>query len=187
MAFLLKKNCARTTINQVGGINASDLSLIVSDATLFPTSGDFLVTIWDKVSYPNPCDDANTEIVKVTGVSGNTFTILRGQEDTVGVSHANAQAVEMLITAGTFEEIEDAIKISSNIPVIGEDLTSQIDGIEDTFTVSSSYVSNTVAVYLNGSRLRRDFDYTEETDTTIKILGDLVIVGEKIVIDYYTS
>lgn len=187
MAFLRKKNCARTTINQIGGLDASALSLIVADASELPNSGDFLITIWDKVVYPCPCDDPNNEIVKVTDVSGNTLTIIRGQEDTIGAVHANGQAVEMLITAGTFEEIENAISASSNIPIIGEDLTSQIDGIKDTFTISSSYLANTTTVYLGGQRLRRGFGYTEETDTTIKILGDLVVVGQIIVIDYYTA
>ena len=109
MAFLRKKNCARTTINQVGGINSTDLSVIVTDASELPDSGDFLLTIWDKVNFPDPCDDTNAEIVKVTAVSGNTLTIERGQEDTVGKVHANAQAVEMLITAGTLEEIENML------------------------------------------------------------------------------
>lgn len=187
MAFLRKKNHARTTINQVGGIGASDLSVTVTDASVLPDSGDFLVTVWDKVTYPNPCDDPNTEILKVTDVTGNVLIIERGQEDTVGVAHANTQAVEMLITAGTFEEIENAISTSSNIPIIGEDLTSQIDGIETTFTLANSYLADTTAVYLNGSRLRKGFDYTEDTDTTIVIASPLVTVGEKIIIDYYTS
>ena len=185
MAFLLKKNCARTTINQIGGINSSVTSLIVTDASSFPLIGDFLATIWNKVSFPEPCDDPSQEIIKITGVSGNTFTIERGQEDTIGAIHANGQAVESLITAGIFENIENEISIALNIPVIGEDLTSQINGITDTFTIANTYISSTTAVYLNGQRLRRGFGYTEETSTTIKILGDILIVGKKLLIDYF--
>lgn len=154
MAFLLKKNCARTTINQTGGINASDLIVIVTDASQLPSTGDFLITIWDKVTYPDPCDDTNQEIVKVTGVSGNTLTIERGQEDTIGKAHANGQAVEMLITAGTFEEIEDEINsLSPGQAVWNEEKTGQIDGITDSFTTDSNYVSGTLRVYVNGKRL----------------------------------
>ncbi len=185
MAFLKKANCSRTIINQIGGINASDVFLIVSDASSFPSSPDFLITIWDKITFPEPCDDPNQEILKVTNVVGNTFTILRGQEDTIGASHANGQAVESLITAGTFENIENEISIALNIPVIGEDLTSQIDGITDIFTIANIYISSTTAVYLNGQRLRRGLGYTEETSTTIKILGDILIVGKKLLIDYF--
>ena len=183
--FLNKANCARSVINQAGGINASDVSLIVSDASSFPSSPDFLITIWDKVTFPDPCDDANSEIIKVTNVSGNTLIIERGQEDSIGVIHANGQAVELLITAGIFEEIENAITTALQVPVIGEDLTSQINGITDTFTIANTYISSTTAVYLNGQRLRRGFGYTEETSTTIKILGDILIVGKKLLIDYF--
>ncbi len=93
MIFLRKKNCARTTINQSGGINASATSVIVADASQLPDSGNFLATMWDKITYPDPCDDPNAEIIKVTGVVGNVLTIMRGQEDTVGKAHANGQAV----------------------------------------------------------------------------------------------
>ncbi len=184
MAFLLKKNCATTSINQVGGIDSSATSIIVADASSFPTTGDFLVTIWNKETFPNPCDDPNVEIVKVTDVVGNTFTIVRGQEDTVGVAHSNSQSMEMLITAGTFEDIEDEISSSLNIPVRGEDLTSQIDGITDTFTIANSYISNTTTLKINGQDIRRSFGYTEDTVTTIKVLGDILVVGEKLVISY---
>jgi len=185
MPFFKKANCARTTINQIGGIDSSATSMVVSDISSFPLSPDFLVTIWDKANFPDPCDDPNEEIIKVTNVVGNTFTIERGQEDTVGKAHSNGQAVEQLITAGIFEEIENAITTALQVPVIGEDLTSQIDGITDTFTIANTYILNTTAVYLNGQRLRRGFGYTELTSTTIKILGDILIVGKKLLIDYF--
>lgn len=184
MPFLLKKNCARTTINQAGGINASATSLTVADASSFPSSGDFICTIWNKASFPDPCDDNDSEIIKVTNVVGQIFTVERAQEDTLGVAHSNGQAVQMLITAGTFEEIENAITTSLNIPVIGEDLTSQIDGITDTFTIANSYISNSTSIKINGQDIRRVFGYTENTSTTIKVLGDILIVGEKLVISY---
>ncbi len=184
MPFLKKTNCSLTSINEIGGIDDTTVSLTVTDASDFPLSGDFLITLWNSITFPNPCDDPNNEIIKVTNVIGNIFTIERGQEDTIGVSHTNGQAVGMLITAGIFEEIEDSITAALNIPIIGEDLTSQIDGIIDTFTITNVYISNTTSLILNGQVLRRGSGYTEETNTTIKILGDIVLVGEKIVIDY---
>lgn len=109
MAYLLKENNAHSTINQVGGLTLIDTTLIVSDASSFPASGDFLITIWDSDTYPDPTDDSGREIIKVTAVAGNTFTIERGQEDTIASLHANGTIVAMLITAGIFEEIEEAI------------------------------------------------------------------------------
>lgn len=182
--FLKKKNCSKTTINQVGGINASDVSLIVSDASSFPSTGDFIATIWDKVSFPDPCDDPNNEIIKVIGVSGNNFTIERGQEDTIGRDHANGRAIEQLITAGIFEEIENAITTALQVPVIGEDLTSQINGIDNVFTIANTYISNTTSVFYRGQHLRRGFGYTETSPTLITIAGD-IITGGTLVIDYF--
>jgi len=109
MPYLLKENNAHSTINQVGGLTLVDTELIVSDASSFPATGDFLITIWDSDTYPDPTDDSGREIIKVTGVAGNTFTIERGQEDTVASKHTNGTIVAMLITAGTFEEIEESI------------------------------------------------------------------------------
>jgi len=186
MAFYRKKNCARTRINQTCGINASVTIVTVTDASELPDSGDFLVTIWDKTSYPDPCDDVNAEIVKVTGVSGNILTIVRGQEDTIGVSHDHGHAVEMLITAGTFEEIEDAITTGISVPIIGENLSLQANGVNITFTLANTYVANTTSLYINGQRMTRGEDYTEETSDTIEI-PIVVNSGEKVVIDYYIS
>ena len=187
--FLRKKNCARTTINQVGGLNASALSFVVADASELPDSGDFLVTIWDKVSFPDPCDDPNSEIAKTTGVSGNTLTIERGQEDTIGKAHANGQAVEMLITAGTFEEIEDEINIlSPGQQVNNEILSSQINGITDSFTTSFNYVSGTLKVYINGLRQSPgiSLDYTETGVNSFQ-LNYTPVSGEKMIVDYTKS
>lgn len=109
MSYLVKKNNARTTINQPGGLNDSDATVIVTDASQLPSTFDYLITIWDSDNHDDPTDDSNREICKVTGVSGNTLTIERGQEDTVAKSHSNRNTVACLITAGHFTEIEDAI------------------------------------------------------------------------------
>lgn len=57
-------NDASTTLN--GSINNSQRTLVVTSASLFPTSGDFRIKI-------------ESEILKVTGVSGTTFTVARAQ------------------------------------------------------------------------------------------------------------
>ncbi len=189
MSFLKKANCAGTTINQGGGINASDLSLIVADPSDFPNTGDFLITVWDKVVFPEPCDDTNAEIIKVTGVSSNTFTIERGQEDTVGASHSNGQAVEMLITAGTFEEIENEINsLSPGQKVTNEILSGQIDGATDTFTTVNNYVAGTLQVYVGGLRQSPGvgLDYTETGVNSFQ-LNYTPFSGEKMIVDYTKS
>lgn len=103
MSLLKKTNNAKSTLD--GGITDSATDLTVADASSFPSSGEFVVTIWDKGTYSDPGDDSNMEIVLVTAVnSGNNFTITRAQEGTTGVAHSDGDAVELLITAGQFDD-----------------------------------------------------------------------------------
>lgn len=156
MAFLKKKNCARTTLSS--GITASATSMTVNDVSQLPSVPDFLVTIWNKTLYPDPCDDPTVEIVKVTGVSGSILTIERGQEDTIGATHAGGNAVEQLITAGIFEEIETAIDNFVN--------TDDQTALEVPFTpngdISSSDVQNAIQ------------EVRDDTDTKLSGKSDVI-------------
>lgn len=65
-------------------------SCTVIDATAFPTSGNFRIKI-------------DAEILIVTAVAGNTFTIVRGAEGTAAVTHAASATVIHLLTKGGLE------------------------------------------------------------------------------------
>ena len=169
MAFLKKVNNARTTITQ--NINSSALSVTVDDPSDFPISGDFLATIWDNVTYPDPSDDPNQEIVKVTNVSGSTFTIERAVDNTTAHSHSNNHALQMLITSLHFTEIEDAIDALATDEVFNENLTSQLDGITNSFTTDFDYEPGTLQVYLNGFRQAETFEFIETGNNTFDIVG----------------
>ncbi len=189
MVFLKKKNCARTTINQSSGITASALSVIVADASELPSSVDYVATMWDNVTYPDPCDDPDAEIVKVTGISGNTLTIERGQESTVAKAHANGQAVQNLITAGQFKEIEDAINIlSPGEQVDNEELTTQVDGLTNSFTTLFNYVVGTLKIYVGGIRQTPGVGkgYIESGVNSFD-LNYIPEIGERILVDYTKS
>lgn len=105
MAFLLKRNNCKSTLS--GGISAGDLTLVVANASPFPVTGDFIITIWNKTHYPDPGDDSGMEILKVTSVSGTTFTVQRGLEGTTPQPHNSGVAVEMLVTVAQIKELED--------------------------------------------------------------------------------
>lgn len=108
-AFLKKKNNAVSSINMGGGLAQSAVSLTVASGAVFPTTGDFMVTLWDKSAYASPSEDPGMEIVKCTARSGDVLTITRGQESTADVAHSDAEAVELLLTVGQMEEYESAI------------------------------------------------------------------------------
>lgn len=65
------------------------------------TSESFVLIIWDSVTYPNPADDPNLEIVEAT-YSGtlNIYNITRAHENTTAVAHAAGSGCAMTITAG---------------------------------------------------------------------------------------
>ena len=89
MALVLANNASTTLAS---GVTNSATSISVASASGFPSiSGSqfFYVTL----------DDAtNIEIVKVTGVSGTTFTIVRGQDDTSGTAFSTGTVVAIRIT-----------------------------------------------------------------------------------------
>jgi hypothetical protein len=75
-----------------GSITNSATALTVTSASTFPTTGTFRVLIDD-------------EIIKVTGVSGTTFTIVRGQESTTAVSHGSGATVTGIVTKNSLDTV----------------------------------------------------------------------------------
>lgn len=97
MAFLKIKNRAISTL--AAGINDSvtELSVAAGEGALFPGSTDFHITIDD-------------EIMTVTGVSTDTFTVTRGAESTTPAAHSSTTPVELRITAGVLSAMEAEIE-----------------------------------------------------------------------------
>jgi len=79
-------NDAQTTLN--GAINNSVTSVTVTSATGFPTIGNFRVVV-------------ESEIMLVTSVSGNVFTVVRGQEGTTAAAHADLADIAQVVTKGS--------------------------------------------------------------------------------------
>lgn len=86
-------NISASTLD--GGINDSVTSLDVVSAASFPTGGDFWIRIDD-------------EIMKVTGVSSNTFTVVRGESGggaSAAASHSNGAAVTGVLTSQAITQL----------------------------------------------------------------------------------
>lgn len=74
------KDFAKGTVSTTYDASATSIVMTTGHAARFPTQVPFLVTWWNSTDYPDPSDDPNREIVAVTGISSDTFTVLRGQE-----------------------------------------------------------------------------------------------------------
>lgn len=93
MALELFANNAATTLN--GGINNSVTTITVTSAAAFPSTGNFRIMV-------------DSEIMLVTAVSTNDFTVTRGAESTSAASHLTGVAVTQVITkAGLGQTIQD--------------------------------------------------------------------------------
>lgn len=163
MAYYQVKN------NALGAIQNNPLTAVAITLNLqsgqgakFPSSGVFLITVWDSSTYPNPGNDPNMEIMQVSARSSDALTVVRAKEGTTAVEHAQGQRVEMLITAGFFTDT--AYGIFATLGVINfveEEIPSGlIDGNNTNFTLVYTPISKSVKVYVNGVRYRLTSHYT---------------------------
>lgn len=84
-------NAAQTTINQIGGISPISTNLNVLNASQFPGSPQFRIRIDD-------------ELMLVTFVVGNLWTVTRGQEGTAAAPHAHGAVVTHVLTAAALAQ-----------------------------------------------------------------------------------
>ncbi len=66
-----------------------------------------------------------------------------------------------------------------------EDLTSQIDGSNTTFTINSSFVASSIDVYYNGIKQRVTEEFTVVNSTTIQTTFTPT-ANSKLTVAYYT-
>lgn len=106
MALAIYANNAFTTI--AGSINSTATSVNLASGTgaLFPTlsGGQFFVATF--IGATNPL---LTEIVHVTAISGDTVTIVRGQEGTTAQSWSAGDLFQNLVTAGYLNGLVQAV------------------------------------------------------------------------------
>ena len=136
MSSFIVANNAESTITD-DPLASGALTLNVANGNNFPSTYPFLITLWNDATYPDPSDFSYTEIVKCTGRTGNALTIVRAQEDTADVEHANGERVAMLITAGIFNDATNGI-------------STKLDGIEALADVTSTNETSHANVLVDG-------------------------------------
>ena len=86
MSYELVANLASTTMNNGGTLSSGATSVTVTSAAAFSASGNFRILI-------------ESELIQVTAVSSNTFTLVRGVDGTTAASHADGNSVIEVVTA----------------------------------------------------------------------------------------
>jgi hypothetical protein len=79
------------------------------------------------------------EIVLVTGVSGTTFTVLRGQEGTTAIGWANLTDVTHILTAGALEALRANLRRDKPLHSSLDTINSSQDGYALTWLNSDGY------------------------------------------------
>ena len=131
-------NNAATTL--AAGINSSVTSISVTDGSVFPalTGSDHFYVTFD--------DTTNREIVKVTARSGNTLTVVRGQDDTTAQAFNSGDKAELRVVAALLEDI--TTEVTSTLSVD----TFTGDGTTTAFTLSQAPSSeDNLIVFIEGA------------------------------------
>lgn len=117
MAIDNAKNFAKVTVSTGYDASATSIVLTTGHGTKLPTA-PFNVVWWNSTDYPDPSDDPNVEIVRVTGVSTDTLTVTRAQESTTGSTKNTSAKVYKMIAGLTAKVINTDIAsaIPSSIP-----------------------------------------------------------------------
>lgn len=108
MSVDLHKNFSYSAVATAPSPALSGTSLVVSagEGALFPTP-PFNATVWPSGVSPLA---SNAEIVRVTAISTDTFTITRAQEGSTAKSIASGYQIAATITAKTLTDVEGLVQ-----------------------------------------------------------------------------
>lgn len=104
-------------------ITAAATSVVVTNFSGFPTA-----PFWAEIGRDTP----SAEVVKVTGVTGSTLTIARGQDGTLASAHNIGDKLEHVIPAYTANLAETHPE-----DTIAHGTTSDVVGVDDTGTLTN--------------------------------------------------
>jgi hypothetical protein len=98
MALDSAKNFAAFNVSTGYDAAATSVALASGGGARMPTA-PFNATWWNVTDYPDPSDDPNREIVRVTNIATDTLTVTRAQEST-SASTKNTGSKTYRIAAG---------------------------------------------------------------------------------------
>lgn len=110
----------------------------------------FNLVWWNSTDFPNPANDPNVEIVRVTGISADTITVTRAQESTSATNKNTAGKTYSLVLGITAKMIADiAAQTGNGVPVENE----VVSGSGTNWTLANTPVAGSVKLFAAGVRL----------------------------------
>ncbi|RME73426.1 MAG: hypothetical protein D6781_00420 [Verrucomicrobia bacterium] len=100
------KNFVKVTVAAGYDSAATSILLAAGGGALLPAA-PFNLIWWQSTDYPDPADDPNVEIVRVTAVVGDTLTVTRAQEGTAATAKNAAGKVYKMAQGVTKKILDD--------------------------------------------------------------------------------
>jgi hypothetical protein len=146
--------------------SATSIALQSGQGSKLPAT-PFNIIWWNSTDYPNPANDPNVEIVRVTNVTGDTLTITRAQESTTATNKNTATKTYSLVLGITAKMISDiAAQTANGVPVENE----VVSGSGTSWTLANTPVAGSVKLWGAGIRLTpgagNDYTISGATITT---------------------
>lgn len=177
MSIPLFTNNASTTLALGIGISDTTINLYIGSGSLFPNpvnSNYFYISMISSSTN-------STEIMKCTGRSGDTLTVVRAQDGTSAQTWSVGDRVELRVTAASLNFFANGSSANPSTATQVNEFTATQG--QTTFTLSFNYLtnSNNLVVFVNGSKQIVSVNYNENSSSTIQFLaglnvGDLVEV-----------
>ena len=147
-------NNAATALN--GSIDASTTTFVVDDGTVFPTLG----------GGDHCYASIENEIVKITAISTNTLTVVRGQDGTTAAAHDNNTRIEQRINAASLNDLSDE-----------HDSLAEMSGDLDDIADGTTYVKMTAAQSTKLDGIEAGADVTDSTNVLAALVGQSLDTG----------
>ena len=106
------KNFAKVTVSGTYTSGNTTITLSSGHGAKLPTV-PFNATWWDAGNYPDPSDDPNVEIVRVTNISTDTLTVTRAQEGSTATAKNTAGTTYKMLAGVTAKVINTDLQDAS--------------------------------------------------------------------------
>jgi len=130
-------NLASSTL--ASSLSNTATSISVTSSSSFPTlgSGDYF--------YASIGEGTGSEIVKVTGVSSNTFTVVRGQDGTSAQNWSSGSAVALRVVAAALDDIAEQAQTAADtesVSISGDTMTGPLNLTSTLLSIGHSSGNN---------------------------------------------
>jgi len=148
------KNAVKVTVSTGYDDVATSIVLAGGEGAILPnpTGNNYNLVWWDSSLYPDPADDPNFEIIRVTALSTDTLTVTRAQESTgASTKNTGGSTYKMIlgVTAKTVTDLQAEIDtdIGTHAALTTtHGISGAIVGTSDIQTLSNKDISDTLTV-----------------------------------------